>query len=300
MGAPATPHPGPPGTLHIVGTPIGNLGDITLRAIQTLRAVDRVVAEDTRRTRVLLSHLGLRGKPMCSLDAHASERRLESVLGYLLRGQSVALLTDAGMPSVSDPGARVVRAAAERGLSIVVVPGPSAVTAAIALSGLVEGPFLFLGFLPRRGQKRRAALARICQTSEPVVLFEAPGRTAATLADLSRVVPERRAVICRELTKVHEEARRGCVAELAGAAPYRGEVTIVLGPAEPAATQADAARDSELARLIEERILAGSATRSIVGELARLVSLSRRELYARVQAARDGLRDAAARPRQGG
>jgi 16S rRNA (cytidine1402-2'-O)-methyltransferase len=300
MGAHAKPRSGPPGTLHVVGTPIGNLGDITLRAVQTLRAVDRVAAEDTRRTRVLLSHLGLRSKPLCSLDAHATERKLETVVGYLLRGQSVALVTDAGMPSVSDPGARVVRAVAQRGLPIVVVPGPSAVTAAIALSGLVEGPFLFLGFLPRRGQKRHAALARICRTHEPVVLFEAPGRTAATLAELSRVVPERSAVICRELTKLHEEARRGCVAELTQGTPWRGEVTIVLGAAEPAAPQADATRDSELDRLIEERILAGSSSSSIVTELAPLFAQPRRQLYARVQAVRDALPDAPARPRRGG
>jgi len=152
-----------PGCLYVVGTPIGNLNDLSQRAGALLGAVDRVAAEDTRRTRALLAHLGLRRKGIVRLDAHATERGIAAVLDELERGRSVALVSDAGMPSVSDPGARVVQAAVARDLGVVVVPGPSAVSAAIALSGLVEGPFLFLGFLPRRSAPRNpdGALHRV-------------------------------------------------------------------------------------------------------------------------------------------
>ena len=140
--------------LFVIGTPIGNLGDITLRAIDTLREVTHVAAEDTRRTRQLLSHLDIHGKQLVALDAHASEKRVAGLVERLVAGESVALVTDAGMPSVSDPGTALVRAAIEKGVTVTVIPGPSAVTAAVALSGLVEGPFLFLGFLPNTHTQR--------------------------------------------------------------------------------------------------------------------------------------------------
>jgi 16S rRNA (cytidine1402-2'-O)-methyltransferase len=275
------------GTLYVVGTPIGNLGDLTQRAIETLRQVHHVAAEDTRRSRSLLSHLGITGKPVLRVDAHAETHGLEGLFARLERGEDVALVTDAGMPAVSDPGARVIRMAVDRGVTVVVVPGPSAVTAAIALSGLVEGPFLFLGFLPRHGGKRRRALGRIARTPEPVVLFEAPGRTAATLSDLSALMPDRSAVACRELTKLHEEVRRGRLAELAEIADWRGEVTLVLG-STPAGVEGDPVTHpgESLEQRIEQLLRSGSTTRQIVAELAPGAGLSRRELYAKIQALR--------------
>ncbi len=270
-------------TLFIVGTPIGNLDDITTRAVETLRAVEHVVAEDTRRTRALLSHLGIRGKHVSALDANAPPRRIEALVERLVAGESVALVTDAGMPAVSDPGAALVREAAARDVPVAVVPGPSALTAAVALSGLVEGPFLFLGFLPRTGAKRRTALERIAATAEPVVLFEAPNRTAATLADLAALTPDRSACVCRELTKLHEQSVRGALGALADPPrEWRGEVVIVVGGGDgrPAAPRLD---DVELDARIAARLDAGASPRSVTDELLGESGLPRRELYARVQ-----------------
>ena len=271
----------------MVGTPIGNLGDLSQRASTVLGAVDRVAAEDTRRARALLAHLGVRRKPVVRLDAHATEQGIAAVLGELERGHSVALVSDAGMPSVSDPGARVVQAAAARNLGVIVVPGPCAVSAAIALSGLVEGPFCFFGFLPRRGRKRTDAVQRVVQTAEPVVLFEAPSRARASLVELAGAMPDRPAVVCRELTKLHEEARRGTLKELASIASWRGEITIVLGPACSPAHSPSSNENRSLEAKILDRLQAGASARTVVAELAPTAGVARRELYARVQALRD-------------
>lgn len=280
------------GAIYIVGTPIGNLGDLTLRAIETLRRVEHVFAEDTRRTRALLSHLGIAGKKLHRFDAHSEAMRSEELLALVESGQEVALVTDAGMPLISDPGAELVRAAAERGLRVTVVPGPSAVTAALALSGLAAGSFLFVGFPPRQGEKRRALLERIRQTPVPVVLFEAANRARETLAELAESDPERPAAVCRELTKLHEQAVRGSLAELARIEQWRGELTIVLGAldeaasarASAAAAPDDAAIDARIAALLAS----GAPSKSIAQELALWSGKPRRELYARVQAVRDG------------
>lgn len=273
--------PLPAATLSVVGTPIGNLGDITLRAIETLKNASVIAAEDTRHTRALLSHLGIRGKQVTSLDAHASERAIEALIAKLEAGESVALVTDAGMPSVSDPGAALVNAAVERGLGVSVVPGPSAVTAAVALSGLGEGGFAFFGFLPRKGAKRSDAIGRIVTAPECVVLFEAPGRTAATLADLAAVMPERRAAVCRELTKVHEEVARGTLAQLAARDEWRGEVTLVIAAAP--ATVAAVPEQAVNAR-IDALLGSGASARDVAGRIAVEYALPRRDAYARVQA----------------
>ncbi len=275
------------GCLYVVGTPIGNLGDLSQRAGALLGAVDRVAAEDTRRARALLAHLGLRRRTVVRLDAHATEQGIAAVLDELERGHSVALVSDAGMPSVSDPGARVVQAAIARNLGVVVVPGPSAVSAAVALSGLVEGPFLFLGFLPRRGRKRSEAVEHVARTAEPVVLFEAPGRTRATLSELAGAMPDRPAVVCRELTKLHEEARRGTLAELATVSSWRGEITVVLGAACPITPPPDHTAAGSLDAEILDRLRAGASAKTVVTELAPTARVPRRELYARVQALRD-------------
>jgi 16S rRNA (cytidine1402-2'-O)-methyltransferase len=271
----------PVGKLYVVGTPIGNLGDITLRAIDTLKWVDRILAEDTRRTRTLLNHLGITGKPLASVEAHVSPERLRGLLGFLLAGDKLALVTDAGMPGVSDPGAKFVALAREAGIAVEVVPGPSAVTAAIALSGLVEGPFYFAGFLPRQGARRTRALQRVQQSGAAAILFEAGNRTRATLRDLAKKQPERRAALCRELTKLHEEVATGTIAELASSdREWRGEVVIVLGDIH------DAAQPAEPDSLIDEAALArelaaGKTVRDLL-DASGLGGQERRALYARL------------------
>jgi 16S rRNA (cytidine1402-2'-O)-methyltransferase len=264
--------------LYVVATPIGNLGDITRRAAETLGLVDRVLAEDTRRTRALLTHLGI-GKPVTKLDANASEAAVRSVVERVRDGERVAFVTDAGTPSVSDPGTRLVRIAAEVGIPMTVIPGPSAVTAAVALSGLVEGPFLFMGFLPRHGEKRRQAVDRVKTAEEAVVLFEAPTRLSDTLAELATRMPARRACVLRELTKLHEEIAHGSLVELAERSiTPKGEVTIVVAGADP-----DAADDApEIDPMIAERLDAGDTPRTVADDVAALSGRPRREVYARV------------------
>lgn len=274
------------GALFVVATPIGNLRDITLRAIDTLRDADRVLAEDTRRTRALLSHLGIAGKPVDRLDAHAEDADIPRVLSRLAAGERIALVTDAGTPVVSDPGARLIRAAAEQGARVVPIPGPSAVMAAVSLAGLVTAGFRFVGFLPRSGPERREAVARIAEEPEAVVLFESPQRCAATLAELAKVMPEREAVVARELTKVHEEAVRGTLASLAAleGREWRGEVTLVLGP------QAEASpprlSEEEIDAHIDARLAEGRRAKDITEALSLETGLPKREIYARVIARR--------------
>jgi 16S rRNA (cytidine1402-2'-O)-methyltransferase len=270
------------GTLFLVGTPIGNLEDITLRAVAVLRQVNRIAAEDTRRTRALLAHLEIRGTPLHALDAHADERSIAVLVEHLVAGEQVALVTDAGMPGVSDPGAQMVQAAAAADVPVVVIPGPSAVTTAVTLSGLVEAPFVFLGFLPRRGQKRQAALGRIATTADPVVLFEAPGRTAETLRDLAALMPERAAVVCREMTKLHEEAARGSLEQLAQREDWRGEIVVVLGVAPDAGAVRAPAPEEQVAA-IQGLLSAGRHVRDVAAELAAHWGLPRRDVYALAQ-----------------
>jgi 16S rRNA (cytidine1402-2'-O)-methyltransferase len=270
--------------LYVVGTPIGNLDDITLRATETLRGVSRVVAEDTRRTRTLLTHLAVEKKPLTSLEAHATSDDVAKVVGWLGAGESVALVTDAGMPAVSDPGAALVRAAAAAGIRVVPIPGPSAVTAAIAASGLVEGRFRFFGFLPRAGAARSDAIAAVLTTPEAVVLFEAPTRVAATLQELAALCPARPLVVARELTKVHEELLRGTVSELAQAEANRewlGEVTLVLG-ADPAAGTHAAIDDEQVDERIRTELGRGESAKTVSQRVAAWSGRSRREIYDRV------------------
>jgi 16S rRNA (cytidine1402-2'-O)-methyltransferase len=275
------------GTLFVVATPIGNLGDITLRAIETLRNADRVIAEDTRRTRALLSHLGVSGKPIDRLDATAGPADVARAVEHLVHGERVALVTDAGTPVVSDPGTALVAAAARAGILVVSIPGASAVTAAIAVAGLVTGGFRFLGFLPRAGEARRAAVELVRTTPESVVLFEAPQRCAETLTDLARAAPSRSVVVARELTKMHEELLRGTLAEVA-AAPrdeWMGEVTIVIGPAPPE-HEDRAAIDATLDARIDQELALGRRAKEIAEALAMETGRPRREIYARVLARR--------------
>jgi 16S rRNA (cytidine1402-2'-O)-methyltransferase len=274
-------------TLFVVATPIGNLGDLSARAAETLRAVPLVFAEDTRRTRALLAHVGAQNKSVVRVDAHADPRRVDRLIDAVIQEGSAALVTDAGAPGVSDPGALFVRLTAARGVGVVTVPGPSAVTAAVAVSGLVEGPFSFLGFLPRSGKKRRLAIERIAKSTEPVVLFEAPSRISETLKDLAAALPSRSAALSRELTKLHEETLRGTVRELSALErDWLGEITLVIGAGEEPAHRA--AEDPEdVDREISRRLAKGAHPRDLSSELSTRLGVPRRVAYARVLAVRD-------------
>jgi len=271
------------GRLLVVGTPIGNLGDLTPRAAEALRTADLVVAEDTRLARRLLAHLGAR-RPTVSYNDHSPETRTGELLDRLAAGATLALTTDAGMPAVSDPGARLVEAARAAGASVEVLPGPSAVTAAIAAAGVESLGFLFGGFLPPRpAAARDAALRRLLDASGsaalPLVLFEAPPRIDALLASLEREVPDARVALCRELTKLHEEVLVGTPAEVRAArSEPRGEVTLVVSRVprpEPAAPL-------DLNALVGAAAGAGLSPRTIV-ELLRAAGVPRREAYRAAQ-----------------
>jgi 16S rRNA (cytidine1402-2'-O)-methyltransferase len=274
-----------PGTLSLVATPIGNLEDITLRAVNVLRSCDRVVAEDTRRTRGLLSHLAIAGKPLEALHAHSSDDEVMALVERMKEGEHVALVTDAGTPAVSDPGGEVVRKAIEEGLRVVPIPGASAVLAALTASGLsTDAGFRFLGFLPRDGVGRAEAIARACETAEPVVLFEAANRTAATLRELAAATPARAACVARELTKVHEEFVRGTCALLAeGEREWVGEVAIVLGAHCPDAREA-AIDDAALDARIDADLARGLHAKTVAERLAAWCGRPKREVYERVVA----------------
>lgn len=266
------------GLLSLVATPIGNLEDITLRALRTLREADAILAEDTRRTGVLTAHHGISTR-LRSLHAHTGEGQLDAIAAELAAGARFALVSDAGTPVVSDPGHALVERAVALGVTVEGIPGPSAVTTAVAVSGLPCDHFRFVGFLPRSGSKRSAALESIIQDSGASVFFEAPQRVGKTLAELAALaLPERRAAACRELTKLHEEVRRGTLTELAeyfqeGA---RGEFTVVVEGA-PRVQAEDAPEDLE-AR-VTALLAEGMAVKTIAKALAATTSLSRAEAY---------------------
>lgn len=277
------------GRLFVVSTPIGNLGDITRRAVEILSTVRAVAAEDTRRTRALLSHLGIGQKPILTLNAHSSKDAVASVVERLLVGEDVALVTDAGTPAVSDPGRALVSLARERGVPVLVIPGPSAVTAAVALSGLVEGPFAFIGFWPRNGGSRKEAIARVEASREAVVFFESPQRIAETLAELAASLPDRAAFIGRELTKLHEEGLSGSLRELSlPERNWRGEIVVVIAP-NPAPDVPDAERRELVLGALRAAIEAGASPSRMARSLSDLSGLPRRELYEQALALRDEL-----------
>ncbi len=264
-----------PGALVVCPTPIGNLADVTLRLLAELRAADVVACEDTRRTRILLERHGI-SVPVLAVHEHNEAARAPELVERIRAGERVALATDAGMPAVSDPGARIVAAVAAAGLPVTVLPGPSAVTAAVAASGLGGGGFVFAGFLPRPAAKAAAEVRRLDASALPVVAFESPQRLPATLAALAAADPDREAVVCRELSKLHEQIERGRVASLAErfATAPKGEVTLVLAavPA-PAAGAADVPADA-LAELV-----AAFGSRRAAALASRLTGVPRNQLY---------------------
>lgn len=265
------------GTLYLVATPIGNLEDITLRALRTLRAVALIAAEDTRHARKLLSHYGIETR-LVSFHEHSPPSRVAELM-EALEQHDVAVISDAGMPGISDPGLVLVREAAARGFRVVPVPGPSAVTAAVAVSGLVEDGFLFLGFLPRRASERRRRLESLAGLPFPLVLYEAPHRLVETLRDLEATLGDRPLAVCRELTKLHEEVARLTVGEARQRyqteTPH-GEFVLVVGAPKPVERRAS---EAELLALLEEQLAAGLTASAAARAVARLTGASRQAVY---------------------
>ncbi len=272
--------------LYVVGTPLGHLGDLSARAADTLRRVAVVAAEDTRRTRILLTHVGANPEVL-SFHAHSPPSRLRTLLERLAAGDEMALVTDAGTPGVSDPGTELVAQARAAGHPVIPVPGPSAVATALSASGLPADRYTFLGFLPRRGTDRRRLLAAVVDSPWTVVLFEAAGRLAGLLDDLTvELGGERAAVVARELTKVHEEIRSGILSDLAvyyRERTVRGEVTVVLaGHGGSVVAGAPSSPDEILARartLLRDGVTKRDAVRLLVTEF----DISRNEAYGLVK-----------------
>jgi 16S rRNA (cytidine1402-2'-O)-methyltransferase len=260
------------GRLIVCPTPIGNLEDVTLRVLAALREADLVACEDTRRTRVLLDRYGVSGK-LVSYHEHNERARSDELIARMQQGAVVALVSDAGMPLVSDPGLILVRACVAAGLGVEVLPGPSAALSALVASALPAERWQFVGFLPRK----RSELQAVLRTPETVVAFESPRRIGATLALLAESDPDRQVAVCRELTKLHEEVVRGTAAELAGryaGEPPKGEIVLVLGPATPTETDLRGPLDA-LRRLVE----AGAKPRTAATVVAELTGTGANALY---------------------
>lgn len=268
------------GTLYIVPVPIGHRDDITLRAIEVLRAVDLVAAEDTRDFRDLRRRHGI-GAPVVSYHDHNERARTPELLGHLREGRDVALVSDAGTPLVSDPGFRLVRAAAEEGLRVTSLPGASAVTTAVAASGLPPHPFRFCGFLPRTASRRRTALEALRDDDATLVIFEAPHRLLATLRDARAVLGDRQACLARNISKPHERYQRGSLDELVASLrdedEVRGEATLLVAGADPTEASARLAAASEgAARLL---LAEGADRRAVQALLTRHYGMRRRDAY---------------------
>jgi 16S rRNA (cytidine1402-2'-O)-methyltransferase len=263
--------------LLVCATPIGNLEDVTLRVLRELREADLVLCEDTRRTRILLDRHGVEAR-LLSYERHTEARRAGEVLPRLEAGQRVALVSDAGLPGVNDPGARLIRSAVEQGLPVVVLPGPSAVETALVASGLLGERYAFVGYLPRSPTARAALWDELSRTPWPTVAFESPRRLPASLTSLAEADGQRPVAVCRELTKRFEEVVRGSAAELAArfAAPPRGEITLVVGPARAprASAELDAGADA-----VSQLASGGVASRRAARIVSGLLGIPANDLY---------------------
>ena len=285
----------PPGTLYLVATPIGNLEDITQRALRVLAEVDLIACEDTRHTRVLLNHYQIKTKTI-SYHEHNEGARAEELCGMIETGASVAVVSDAGMPGVNDPGYRIVRAAVTRGLRVVPVPGATAFVAALVASGLPTDEFFFGGFLPPRTHARRARFAEVRTLSATLLFYEAPHRIAESIADAREILGEREAVVARELTKLYEEFVRGRLSELAsrfraeGAA--RGEMVMVI---DRTVIETKTSDSDDRMTSVAERVAAleaeGLDARTALKRAARELGLSRDEAYRRLVSERARLKE---------
>lgn len=269
----------------MVGTPIGNLSDLTPRAAEILGSVDAVICEDTRRTGKLLAHVGFRGDrtdraEMLVANEHTEVPRIREILDRLDRGQRLALVTDAGMPTISDPGEHIVRAVTEHGADIEVVPGPTAVSSALALSGLPTGRFVFEGFLPRKGRERTERLAELADETRTIVLYEAPHRLQRTLSDLASVCGEtRRVAVARELTKLHEEVIRSTLMEANlhfDAVEPRGEFVLVVAGRS---VERLVPTDNDLLAMLSEQLTEGLSKRDAVVEVVKATGEPKRRVY---------------------
>ena len=270
------------GTLFVVATPLGNLDDVTLRAVKCLKEVHLIACEDTRRTVKLLNHLGIK-KPLISCFEHNERARIDGLLERISRGEDVALVSDAGTPTISDPGFPLVRAAHERGIKVSPIPGPSALVAALSVSGLPSDEFLFAGFLPRTAAARRKRLLSLKGLGATLVFYESPHRVVDSLADMMAVLGDREAFLCREVTKLHEELRRGPLSDIArdlsNRAEVLGEIVLVVAGAAVEALKSGSMEEA-LARFDAE-VGMGATPRQAAKEASQATGLSVRDVYAR-------------------
>jgi 16S rRNA (cytidine1402-2'-O)-methyltransferase len=264
------------GTLYVVGTPIGNLEDLSLRALRVLREAALVAAEDTRRTRTLLARYDIH-TPLTSYFEHNKLAKLDAILAALESGD-VAIVSEAGMPGLSDPGYELIRAAIQAGFPVVPIPGPAAAITALVVSGLPTDSFVFLGFLPRKASERRRALQEVAAERRTLVLYEAPHRLADCLADVESVLGDRPIAVARELTKLHEEVYRGTVASARKhfAGEVRGEVTLVLGGAGEASAAWD---EQRVRRALDEALRSGADRKEAILRVAQASGWPRRRVY---------------------
>ena len=276
------------GTLYLVATPIGNLEDITLRALRVLKEVDTVACEDTRHTRVLMDHYGINVK-LTSYHEHNERERAATLISLLEEGRSIAIVSDAGTPAISDPGFRMARLAAERGVRVVPVPGPTAFVAALVASGLPTDEFFFGGFLPARSTQRRARLTDVRAISSTLVFYETPHRVAESLQDAREILGEREAVVARELTKMHEEIVRGRLSELSAhfnaTDAARGEMVIVID--RKVLEEAGKDAEEDIAARVAALETEGLDARAALKRVAREMGLSRSEAYRRLTVSRE-------------
>lgn len=277
------------GTLYVVATPIGNMDDITLRALKVLQAVDRIAAEDTRRTGRLLAHHGIQ-TPLVSYHEHNERQRTGELLERLARGESIALVSDAGTPAISDPGYVLVHEAAQNGIVVSPIPGPSAVISAMSAAGLPTDAFLFLGFPPRKSGRRQRELQSLAAESRTLIWYESPHRIARFIAEVHAAFGERSAVIGREITKRYEEFIRGSLSELtqelARRVDIKGEITLLVSGCDGANSESTAAIQDAIGRGLQDGHLGHSA---LAREIATTFGISRREAYEMILARRDGL-----------
>ena len=274
------------GSLFVVGTPIGNLEDVTYRAVRVLGQVTLIAAEDTRTTRKLLAHYGLK-TPVTSYNEHNRRKKTPYLLARLEEGD-VALVSEAGTPGISDPGQELIARCIESGITVVTVPGPSAIVSALAVSGMATKEFLFVGFLPRTSPQRRRFLKAVARVPWSLVLFESPHRLLGALEDMNDVLGDRRAVVCREMTKLYEEVFRGTLSEIRDHfVEPRGEFTLILQRYEGPAEETDE-KSEDLRKLAETLSKQGLSTRDAVSRLTRLTVATRRQAYRALLQSKDG------------
>ncbi|MBN1879473.1 16S rRNA (cytidine(1402)-2'-O)-methyltransferase [bacterium] len=273
------------GILYIVGTPIGNLEDITYRSVKTLKSADIIAAEDTRRTRKLLTHLGV-AKPMIAYHDHNAAKAIPQLLEHIEQGDAVALVTDGGMPCISDPGYTLIAKCREAGFPVTVVPGPSAVTSALALAGIPSERFCFEGYLPRQKSERTRRWAMIAAESRAVVIYEAPHRMNIFLQEIARHIPDRIICICREITKLHEETIRGRAADIAsdlldenGSCSLKGEITIVIASEN---MKSQLLETSEMDSIIQKLAMTEKTHRDLAKKVSNQTAVPFRKVYKRI------------------